>query len=77
MPDLPYIDGVDTASFPLDTFRVAIAVHLSKALDISLATAFSGIDLGKKGCDFTVATPRFRLKEKIADLHTKIQNSVR
>ena len=77
MFDLPQVNGADIASFPLDIFRVAIAVHLSKALNMSLTTAFSGVDLGKKGCDFTVATPKFRLKEKLSDLHAKIQSSVR
>ncbi|CAL1710474.1 unnamed protein product [Somion occarium] len=72
---LPLIEGADPANFPLDSFKVAIAVLLSKALDLSLDTAFSGVDFGRKGVDFTVAVPRFRLKSKIPELIEKVTST--
>ncbi|EPQ60480.1 arginyl-tRNA synthetase [Gloeophyllum trabeum ATCC 11539] len=67
-PDLPTIEAADPANFPLDSFKIAIAVVLSNALHLPLSTAFSGVDYGKKGVDFTVAVPRFRLKANPAEL---------
>ena len=76
MPDLPHIDGSDITSFPLDIFRTAIADHLVKTLNISLPDAFAGVDIGKKGFDFTVAIPRFRLPGDLSNLLRKIQADV-
>ncbi|KAJ7716571.1 tRNA synthetases class I (R)-domain-containing protein, partial [Mycena maculata] len=70
--ELPIVDGADPKAIPLDSFRIAIAVVISDALQLPLAAAFSGVDLGKKGVDFTVAIPRFRLKGKVPDLLEKI-----
>lgn len=56
----------------LDSFRAAIATHVSKALNIPFETALDGVDYGKKGVDFTVAVPRFRLAEKPPVLIQKI-----
>ena len=77
LPELPQIPGTDPERCVLDKFRVAAAVHLSKALDIPVETAFTGVDLGKVKTDFTVAVPRFRLKAKPADLVAKVVNGVR
>lgn len=74
--ELPIIEGADPATFPLDSFKVAIADLLSKSLDLSLDTAFSGVDFGKKGVDFTVAVPRFRLKSKLPELIEKVTSTV-
>ncbi|KZT05980.1 arginyl-tRNA synthetase [Laetiporus sulphureus 93-53] len=75
MSNLPNVAGADPVSFPLDAFRVAIAVHLSKSLQISVDIAFTGVDLGKKGVDFTVAVPRFRLKTKLPELIQKVTST--
>ncbi|KAJ3712407.1 arginyl-tRNA synthetase [Lentinula raphanica] len=56
----------------LDAYRSAIASQLSLSLDIPLDAAYEGVDYGKKGIDFTVAVPRFRLKEKPAVLADKV-----
>ncbi|RDB20230.1 Arginine--tRNA ligase, cytoplasmic [Hypsizygus marmoreus] len=66
--DYPVIAGTDISRCVLDQFRVAIAVQLSHSLGISLSACYEGIDVGKKGVDFTVAVPRFRLKSKPQEL---------
>ena len=68
---------IDPSSSILDAFRASVAEYVSKALEISFEKAYSGIDLGKKGVDFTVAVPRFGLKSKPQDLTLKIQSQVR
>lgn len=75
-PNLPQISGTDPDRCILDVFRTAAATHVSKALDIPVETAFTGVDLGKLKNDFTVAVPRFRLKAKPADLVAKVLNTV-
>ena len=60
----------------LDSFKTAIAKRLSDVLPLTLEQAFSGVDYGKKGEDFTVALPRFRLPGKVADLAAKVIESV-
>jgi arginyl-tRNA synthetase len=75
--DSESIPGVDPAAFPLDGFRIAVATVIAKALDLPLETAYSGVDLGKKGVDFTVALPRFRLKPKLPELIEKVSTAVR
>ncbi|OBZ72384.1 Arginine--tRNA ligase, cytoplasmic [Grifola frondosa] len=49
--------------------------HLSKSLEIPIDIAFTGVDLGKKGVDFTVAVPRFRLKAKLPELIEKVTST--
>ncbi|KAJ3858545.1 arginyl-tRNA synthetase [Lentinula novae-zelandiae] len=56
----------------LDAYRMAIATQISSSIGIALNTAYEGVDYGKKGVDFTVAIPRFRLKEKAMILADKI-----
>jgi arginyl-tRNA synthetase len=66
----------DFHAFPLDEFRLAVAKVVEKALGIALETAFAGVDLGKKGCDFTVALPRFRIKRKPEELAQLVSDAV-
>jgi len=48
---------------------------VSEALPpLTLEQAYSGVDYGKKGVDFTVALPRFRLPGKVDDLANKVVN---
>lgn len=75
LADLPKLPGTDFERCKLDVFRTAAAVHVSKALDIPVETAYPGVDLGKKA-DFTVAVPRFRLKAKPAELVAKVLDNV-
>ncbi|KAJ7668125.1 arginyl-tRNA synthetase [Mycena rosella] len=48
------------APYFIDTCRASIATAVATCLQIDFETAYSGVDLGKKGVDFTVAIPRFR-----------------
>jgi len=60
----------------LNLFRTAISKRLSDALLLTPEQALAGVDYGKKGEDFTVALPRFRLFGKVADLAAKVIESV-
>lgn len=61
----------------LDTFRTAIAQRISDALPpVTLEQAYAGVDYGKKGVDFTVALPRFRLPGKVDELAAKVISKV-
>ncbi|KAL0960245.1 hypothetical protein HGRIS_011877 [Hohenbuehelia grisea] len=73
MPELPHVPGTDASSCVLDAFRTAIAKRVSEALPpLTLEQAYTGVDYGKKGVDFTVALPRFRLPGKIDELANKV-----
>jgi len=72
-PDSP---DTEPSRAVLDSFKTAIAKRLSDALPLALEHAFFGVDYGKKGEDFTVALPRFRLPGKVADLAAKVIESV-
>ncbi|KDR74214.1 hypothetical protein GALMADRAFT_571046 [Galerina marginata CBS 339.88] len=72
IPQLPVLPGTDPSRAVLDSFRIAIAQRLSKTLSLSLEQALAGVDYGKKGEDFTVALPRFRLPENVAELAAKV-----
>ncbi|KAH7918786.1 arginyl-tRNA synthetase [Leucogyrophana mollusca] len=73
LPSLPPVPGADPSSCILDAFRIAIAKRVSDALPpLSLEQAYSGVDYGKKGVDFTVALPRFRLPGKPDELASKV-----
>ncbi|KAF8634620.1 hypothetical protein AX15_000825 [Amanita polypyramis BW_CC] len=75
MPSLPAVSGTDPSRCILDSFRIAIAKRMSDALPpLSLEQAYTGVDYGKKGVDFTVALPRFRLPGKLDDLAQKVIN---
>jgi len=77
MPALPTVEGTDPSKCVLDSFRIAIAQKISEALPITLEQAFSGVDYGKKGEDFTVAVPRFRLPGKVNEIAEKVIEKVR
>ena len=71
LPSLPDVPETDASSCMFDHFRTAIAKRLSDALPgLSVEKAYEGVDYGKKGVDFTVALPRFRLGGKV-DEHAK------
>jgi arginyl-tRNA synthetase len=62
----------------LDLFRTAIAKRVSDAIpQLTLEKAYTGVDYGKKGVDFTVALPRFRLTGKAEELAKQVVDSVR
>jgi hypothetical protein len=71
-----FITSLNFQENPLDEFRLAVAKVVEAALGIPLEAAFGGVDLGKKGCDFTVALPRFRLKPKPNELAQLVSNVV-
>ncbi|BEJ15181.1 hypothetical protein CspHIS471_0409480 [Cutaneotrichosporon sp. HIS471] len=57
---VPAIPGTDYARVPVDQFRAAVAKVVADAWDETPEKIFAGVDLGKKGADFAVATPRFK-----------------
>lgn len=77
LPALPHVPGTDSSTCVLDSFRTAIAQRISDALPpITLEQAYAGVDYGKKGADFTVALPRFRLPGKVDELAAKVISKV-
>ena len=76
MPQLPAVPDTDPSSAILDSFRIAIAKRLSEVLSLSLEQAFSGVDYGKKGEDFTVALPRFSLPGKVDEIAKQVIDKV-
>ncbi|KAF8825338.1 hypothetical protein HHX47_DHR7000328 [Lentinula edodes] len=68
--------SINPESSCLDAYRSSIATQISSSLGIPLSTAYEGVDFGKKGIDFTVAIPRFRLKEKPAILADKVVSEI-
>ncbi|KAJ3506861.1 hypothetical protein NLJ89_g6629 [Agrocybe chaxingu] len=72
MPELPVVPDTDPSKAVLDSFRIAIAKRLSDSLPIPLEQALTGVDYGKKGEDFTVALPRFRLPGKVDEIAAKV-----
>ncbi|KAJ8588014.1 hypothetical protein M405DRAFT_769699, partial [Rhizopogon salebrosus TDB-379] len=73
LPSLPSVPGTDPSSCILDAFRTAIAKRVSDALPpLTLEQAYTGVDYGKKGVDFTIALPRFRLPGKPDELAKKV-----
>ncbi|KAH9946427.1 arginyl-tRNA synthetase [Epithele typhae] len=70
---LPDVPGTDPTRCVLDAFRIAIAKVLADALPaLTVEKAYEGVDYGKKGEDFTVALPRFRLPGKVDELAKKV-----
>lgn len=76
-PPFPVLESINVSRCVLDQFRVAIAAQLSNSLGISTSACYEGIDVGKKGVDFTVAVPRFRLKGKHNESAAKAAEEVR
>jgi len=66
LPTLPDVPGADPSRAVLDTFKVAIAKRVADALPpLTVEQVYQGVDYGKKGVDFTIALPRFRLPGKV------------
>lgn len=71
LPPLPTVRGTDPERCILDAFRIAIAKTVADALPpLTVEQVYQGVDYGKKGVDFTIALPRFRLPGKV-DEHAK------
>lgn len=74
---LPHIAGTDPSRCALDLFRTSIAKRLSETFPtLTIEQAYTGVDYGKKGEDFTVALPRFRLKGKVDELAEQVLSKV-
>lgn len=76
---LPSLLGTSPNTAVLDSFRIAIANQLINALPdhgLTLEKAYEGVDFGRKGVDFTVALPRFRLGGKPEELAKKVAANV-
>jgi len=66
LPTLPDVSGTDVSRAVLDSFKVAIAKRVADALPpLTVEKVYQGVDYGKKGVDFTIALPRFRLPGKV------------
>ena len=77
LPPLPHVPGTEPSRCILDSFRIAIAKIVSEALpSLTVEQVYAGVDYGKKGVDFTVALPRFRLKDKVDVLAKKVLDHV-
>ncbi|KAJ7202500.1 hypothetical protein B0H12DRAFT_1330801 [Mycena haematopus] len=62
----------DPSTCALDAFRFSIAERIAVALPpLTVDQVYSGVDYGKKGVDFTVALPRFKLG-KVEDVAAKV-----
>ena len=70
------LPDTDPSSCVLDAYRIAIAKRLSETLPLTLQKAYDGVDYGKKGEDFTVALPRFRLPGKVDEVAAKVIENV-
>ncbi len=78
LPVLPEVAGTDPTRCVLDSFRIAIAKVVADALEpLTVEQVYQGVDYGKKGEDFTVALPRFKLPGKIDELAKKVIGKVR
>ena len=77
MPPVAEVHGIDPERCVLDSFRAAITFLVHDALpELSLDRIYEAVDYGKKGEDFTIALPRFRLKAKPDELAKKIIDKV-
>jgi len=77
MSTLPNIPGTDPSKCIFDSFRAAIARQVADALPpLTPEQVYTGVDYGKKGEDFTIALPRFRLPGKPDDLGKKVVENV-
>ena len=77
LPQLPQLPGTEPDKCVLDSFRIAIAKIVSEALPpLTVEQVYSGVDYGKKGVDFTIAIPRFRLPGKVDEHAQKVLSQV-
>lgn len=72
---LPSVLGTDPSRFALESYKIAIAQIVGDALGLTVEQVHPGVAWGKKGIDFTVALPRFRLPDKVDDLAKKVIDS--
>ncbi|OBZ66651.1 Arginine--tRNA ligase, cytoplasmic [Grifola frondosa] len=73
LPSIPHVSETDPTRCVLDAFRTAIAQLVAEALPpLTVEQVYQGVDYGKKGVDFTVALPRFRLPGKVDELAKKV-----
>ncbi|KAJ9478444.1 Arginine--tRNA ligase, cytoplasmic [Pseudozyma hubeiensis] len=70
LPEMPNLPGTDIKRAPLDSFRIAIAQHVSSSLGVDINAAFVAVGTGKIG-DYTVAVPRFKLPGKPQEISEK------
>ncbi|KAG2030928.1 hypothetical protein BDR03DRAFT_806998, partial [Suillus americanus] len=71
----PSLSGTDPLSCILDAYHIVITKCVSDALPLlTLKQAYTGINYGKKGVNFMVALPQFRLPGKPDDLAQKVTN---
>ncbi|CAL1698971.1 unnamed protein product [Somion occarium] len=65
LPQVPHVAGTEPERGVLDLFRIAIAQVIVDGIpSLTVEQVYAGVDFGKKGNDFTVALPRFKLKGK-------------
>ncbi len=69
---LPTVPDTDPSRCILDSYRIAIAQIVSDGLGLGIDQVYPGVQYGKKGIDFTVALPRFRLPGSVNDLAKKV-----
>jgi arginyl-tRNA synthetase len=78
LPPIPHLEQAAPSTSVLDAFRIAIATQITSALPtLTVEQVFEGVHYGQKGHDFTVAMPRFRLKEKVDIICKTVVDSVR
>ena len=77
LPTLPDVPGTDPSRAVLDSFKVAIAKRVADALPpLTVEQVYQGADYGKKGVNFTIALPRFRLPDKVDVLARTVVDQV-
>ncbi|KAG8869832.1 hypothetical protein FRB97_000693 [Tulasnella sp. 331] len=73
---LPKIPNTDPERYPLDAFRISVAASVHKGLPaIPLDKAYEGVDINRKGVDFSIAIPRFKLGGKPDVWAKKVEES--
>ncbi len=77
LPSLPQVPGTEPERSVLDSFRIAAAKIVVDALpQLSVEQVYAGVDYGKKGADFTIALPRFRLPGKVDEVAKTVLSQV-
>jgi arginyl-tRNA synthetase len=71
------MEGSKSPHYSLNSFRSAIVAQVAQSLGVSNESAYEAVNFGKNGSDFTVAVPRFRLKESPQKLVQKLVSKVR
>ncbi|KAG7096435.1 hypothetical protein E1B28_003872 [Marasmius oreades] len=73
LPSLPPVSDTEPSRCILDAYRISIAKRVSEALPpLTIEQVYNGVDYGKKGVDFTIALPRFRLPGKVDELAKQV-----